>query len=78
MTGYHVTTYHKLERYRATGLILPPVRFWPDIADAARFSRQTGRRIILRIVVSDTAVRPLPGHQGRAYYSRDGVPFREF
>ena len=77
MTGYHVTTRKKLQRYLETGIILPPVRFWASIEDAERFSKQTGRRIILRLTVPESAIHRLSGHRGRAYWSRDGIVLRD-
>lgn len=61
MIGYHVTTERKLERYRATGSILPPVRFWPNLYTAEKWSKKTGRNIILEIKC-DTSY-PLPDHK---------------
>jgi len=49
MIGYHVTTYAKIERYIASGCILPPVRFWPDLATAQRWAEKTHRTEILVI-----------------------------
>ena len=78
MTGYHVTTRKKFLRYLQTGRIWPPVRFWTTIADAEQFSRQTGRRVILRITVPDAAIRPYPGHRGRARVCHEAVVLRDF
>lgn len=72
--GFHVTTAKKLERYRATGGILPPVRFWPLESVAKMWSNQTGRTVILKIEAADP-VYPLPDHRQfgvQAYWS-DGI-----
>jgi hypothetical protein len=61
MTGYHVTTPKKLERYRKTGAILPPVRFWPNEYTARRWAKRTGRSVILEIDVEKSS--PLPDHR---------------
>lgn len=78
MTGYHVTTRKKFLRYLETGRIWPPVRFWITIADAERFSRQTGRRVILRISVPDDAAQSYPGHRGRAWVCQQAIVLRDF
>jgi len=49
MDGYHVTTPKKIERYKQSGCILPPVRFFPDKYTASRWAKRTGRTIILHI-----------------------------
>ena len=51
MIVWHVTTAKKLNRYRASGGILPPVRAWESLPSAERFSKQTGRKVIRRIYV---------------------------
>jgi len=61
MLSYHVTTPKKLERYRVTGAILPPVRFWPNLYTARRWAKKTGRRVILEIEV--TVSYPMPDHR---------------
>lgn len=55
MIVWHVTTAKKLNRYRASGGILPPVRAWESLPSAERFSKQTGRKVILRLKFPDTA-----------------------
>ncbi len=65
---YHVTTEKKLQRYRQTGCILPPVRAWENIEDALDFSFRTGRQIILRLRLKEKL--RLDGHKGKAVYSR--------
>ena len=48
------------------GCVRPPVRAWRSILSAERFSKQTGRRIILRLTLPDEGVRVLAGHRGEA------------
>ena len=65
---WHVTTLKKLKRYLKLGFIKPPVRAWLDIEDAERFSKQTGRLIILRLKFPKHKIKKLEGHKGRAVY----------
>lgn len=65
MIVYHCTTFKKLCRYRKSGGILPPVRAWKTMDEAVRFSKQTGRKIILRLKFPPHAEQ-LPGHKGMA------------
>lgn len=66
MIVWHVTTVKKLKRYKESGGILPPVRAWECFSAAERFSKQTGRKVILRLKFPSTAER-LPGHRGEAF-----------
>jgi len=63
---YHVCSLKKLIKYLSHGKILPPVRAWLGIQDAERFSKQTGRQIIIRLKFR--AYKPLDGHKGQAVY----------
>lgn len=65
MIAWHVTTWKKLNRYMRNGGILPPIRAWKTIEEAERFSKQTGRMIILRLKFPDDA-ETLEGHKGAA------------
>lgn len=65
MIVWHVTTAKKLRRYKDLGGILPPVRAWESLSAAERFSKQTGRKVILRLKFPTKAER-LPGHRGEA------------
>jgi hypothetical protein len=67
MVVYHVTTTKKLRKYITTGAILPPVRAWISIAAAERFSKQTGRRLILRLKADGWVA--YKGHRGEAVVS---------
>ena len=65
MIVYHVTTAKKLGKYLANGCILPPVRAWKSVQSAERFSKQTGRKVILRLKFPGDAA-PYEGHRGEA------------
>ena len=65
MLVWHVTSLKKLEKYRSNGFIRAPVRAWKDIISAGNFSKQTGRKIILRLKFPNNAEQ-LEGHQGNA------------
>lgn len=67
MIVYHVCGATKLSRYAKCGHIKPPVRAWDCIEAAERFSKQTGKPIILRLKFPDNAPM-LAGHQGQARY----------
>lgn len=73
--AYHVTSLKKLRKYLSTGYIKPPVRAWIDIESAERFSKQTGRRIILRLTMDNT--QPLNGHSERAIYTNTYISMPE-
>ena len=61
MKFYHATTPKKLERYKATGVILPPVRFWTSIKTATDWALRVKRTIILE--VEPDHAYPLPDHK---------------
>lgn len=69
---YHATTPRKMERYKATGAILPPVRGFDTLAAAQEWARLTnGRTIILRLSELEK-VQALPDHHnahGLAWWS---------
>ena len=65
MIVYHVCTLKKLQKYKKTGFITPPVRAWENIEQAERMSLSTGRRVILRLKFPDNAEK-LPGHFNQA------------
>ena len=70
MVVYHVTTVKKLQKYLQEGGIKPPVRAWECLSSAERFSKQTGRKILLRLKFPENAER-LEGHRGEAFVLRD-------
>lgn len=78
MVVYHVTSYKKFMRYLKEGVIRPPVKAWVDIKEAERFSKQTGRCIILRLKFPDKAVKPLKGHKGKAVYINKPYPIKKW
>lgn len=47
MKVFHCATPRKLDRYRATGCILPPVRYWTTEYSAWRWMHKTGRTVLL-------------------------------
>lgn len=49
------------------GHLTAPVRAWKKIESAERFSKQTGRQIILRLKFPNDA-KQLKGHKGEAVY----------
>lgn len=65
MIVYHVCSLKKLKKYEETGGINPPVRAWENVQQAERFSKSTGRRIILRLKFPNNAGK-LDGHYGQA------------
>ena len=65
MVVYHVCSSKKLQRYLQCGHINPPVRAWETIQQAERFSKSTGRKIILRLKFPSTCDK-LPGHFNQA------------
>ena len=66
MIVYHVCTSNKLRKYKQSGnRIAPPVRAWESIQQAERFSKSTGRKIILRLKFPRNAPK-LAGHFNQA------------
>ncbi len=72
--GYHVTTPRKLARYRETGAILPPVRYWRSEHAARDWMRRVSRSVVVRFDVTGEA-HPLPDHRprGMAWWTPDLV-----
>jgi hypothetical protein len=69
MIVYHVIGANKLKRCLNMGYLYPPVRGWKKIESAERFSKQTGRSIILRLKFPDNSrTKELGGHKGEAVY----------
>ncbi len=66
MILYHVCSVKKFIRYFDIGCIKAPVRGWSTIESAEKFSKQTGRQIILRLNLKNPIL--MEGHQGLAYY----------
>lgn len=69
MIVYHCIGASKLKRCLNMGYLPAPVRAWKEISSAERFSKQTGRAIILRLKFpDDDTVKPLFGHKNEAVY----------
>jgi len=65
MIVYHVTSISKFLKYLKNGRINPPIRGWEAITEAERFSKQTGRQIILRLKFPNNAEK-IEGHKNKA------------
>ena len=65
MIVWHVCSYKKLQKYMSGGQISAPVRAWENVEQAERFSKSTGRRIILRLKFPNNA-KKLKGHFNQA------------
>ena len=72
--GFHCTTQKKLDRYQSSGRIIAPVRFWPNERTARKWSKRTGRNLVLRIRLEDISY-PLPDHKPAMWCPRDVVSF---
>ena len=77
MIVYHVCSLKKLERYKKTGHIIPPVRAWENIEQAERMSLSTGRRVILRLKFPDNCEK-LEGHFNQARVLNQCYKFENF
>jgi hypothetical protein len=77
MIVYHVTTFNKLQKYKKSGKISPPVRAWESIEQAERMSLSTSRRIILRLKFPDNAPK-LEGHFNQARVLNQAYKFENF
>lgn len=73
MIVFHVCSITQLKRYEKSKCILPPVRAWKDIKSAERFSKQTGRAIILRLKFLNPI--KLDGHKDEAVYQSEKYDF---
>jgi len=58
---YHCTTDKKLKRYKNSGRILSPVRFFSTIYSAEKWCKKTGRNIILKITTDKYYPLPIKG-----------------
>ena len=72
--GWHCTTKSKLDRYKASGRIIAPVRFWPNEETAKRWAKRTGRSVVIRIRL-DHISYPLPDHKPALWCPQDVVCF---
>lgn len=75
---YHVTTWKKLQRYIKSNKIYPPLRCWKEFDKAEDFSKRTGRKIILRLLLNDEEYKPLSGHKNNAIYTDLEIPISRF
>lgn len=76
MILFHVCDLKLLNKYLQSGHIENPVRAWRSLEGAVRFSKQTERRIILRLT-GKGSFRELGGHQGQAMISDEPYPVSE-
>ncbi len=74
--GYHCTTPAKVERYKASGRIIAPVRFWPNLETAKRWAKRTGRSVILKIRLEAISY-PLPDHKPAFWCPADVLDFED-
>jgi len=72
--GWHCTTKAKLEKYRASGRIIAPVRFWPNEETARRWAKRTGRELVIKITLPGISY-PLPDHKPALFCPHDVVQF---
>jgi len=77
MIVYHVCSAKKLKKYLENGYILPPVRAWENIQQAERFSKSTGRKIILRLKFPKNAEK-LQGHFNQARVLKEKYKIESF
>ena len=72
--GWHVCNEKLLKKYRQTGFILPPVRFWASKTKAIKWGKKCGRNILVK--VSPALSYPLPDHKP-GYFSPNHVQICE-
>ena len=65
MITYHVISITKFMRCIKQGFLPAPVRSWETIEEAERFSKQTGRAMILRLKTPENTPK-LEGHKNKA------------
>ena len=71
--GYHCTTPKKLERYKSSGRIIAPVRYFPSRLTADKWAKKTGR-FVIKIRLDSTSY-PLPDHKPARWCGRDVIEF---
>jgi len=76
--AWHVCSIKKFLKYLHEGRIRAPVRAWMDIKEAERFSKQTGRQIILRLKFDEKEAKKLGGHKGKAVYIEIDYPIKKW
>jgi len=73
---YHVISITKFMRCLKQGFLPFPVHAWENIEEAERFSKQTGRAMILRLRFPHNAQK-LKGHRNKAYVSYQNHPLSQ-
>lgn len=76
MIVYHVISITKFLRCLKQGFLPSPVRAWETIEEAERFSKQTGRAMILRLKFPENAAK-LGGHRDKARVSYQNHPLSQ-
>lgn len=72
--GWHCTTKKKMVRYKSSGRIIAPVRFWPNKETAERWAKRTGRELVIRIRLESISY-PLPDHKPALFCPQDVTCF---
>jgi len=72
--GWHCTTKVELEKYKSSGRIIAPVRFWPNEETAKRWAKRTGRELVIKIELPGISY-PLPDHKPALFCPYDVVKF---
>ena len=73
MITYHVISITKFMRCIKQGFLPSPVRSWETIEEAERFSKQTGRAMILRLKIPENTPK-LEGHKNKARIMYQNYP----
>jgi hypothetical protein len=73
MIAYHVISIKKFMRCIKQGFLPSPVRAWETIEEAERFSKQTGRAMILRLKFPYDAEK-WEGHRDKARVIHQNYP----
>ena len=76
--AWQVCSIRKVLKYLHEGRRRAPVRAWIDIKEAERFSKQTGRQIILRLKFDEKEAKKLGGHKGKAVYIEIDYPIKKW
>jgi len=73
MIAYHVVSITKFLKCIKQGFLPAPVRAWETIEEAERFSKQTGRAMILRLKFPEDTPK-LEGHKNKARILHQNYP----
>jgi len=71
--GWHCTTDRKLQRYKESGRIIQPVRFWPTKELAEEWAKRTSR-FVIKIELPGISY-PLPDHKPALWCPEDVTNF---